>query len=204
MAEEKQKIESNVKEEEKKQEQSKSELNEKDKKTEKKAEEKQNKKIEEKIKKDYAKVMGWNIGMSFKEAGDICSMIRNRNVDTAIKMVEEVIAMKRPVMINKREASHQHGKGIMAGGFPVNACKEFLKLLKSLRANAIHHELELEKVSIFCKADKAASPYRRGGRRFKRTNVLIMLQKNKNHREIKNKVIKGKMSSQENKLEVKR
>jgi ribosomal protein L22 len=171
--------------EEKKQEQTKEttiktteaqvEVNEKDKKTEKKEE----KKVEQKIKKDYAKVMGWNLSMSFKEAGDICSMIRNRNIDKAITMVEEVIAMKRPVMMNKREASHQHGKGIMAGGYPINACKDFLRLLKGLKANAMHHELELEKVIIFCKADKAASPYRRGGRRFKRANVLIMLQKSK-------------------------
>ena len=148
-----------------------------------KVEEKDNKKKEAKvvkIKKNDAKVMGWNLSISYKEGADICSMIRGRNIDTAIKMVEEVIAMKRPVMMNKREASHQHGKGIMAGGFPINACKDFLRMLKQLKANAIYNELELEKVSIFCKADKAACPYRRGGRRFKRSNVLLILQKNKN------------------------
>lgn len=133
-----------------------------------------------KIKKDSAKVMGWNLSMSYKEAADICSMIRHRNIDSAMKMVEEVIAMTRPVMMNKREASHQHGKGIMAGGYPIDACKDFLRMLKQLKANALYHELELEKVTIFCKADKAASPYRKGGRRFKRSNVLIILQKNRN------------------------
>jgi ribosomal protein L22 len=162
-------------------------------KSEKKAEEKkedksEKKKIEvKKVKKDYAIVNGLNLNMSTKEAADICNMIRGKNIDDAIKMVEEVIDFKRPVRMNKREASHQHGIGVMAGGFPINACKYFLMLLKGLRANAIYHELELEKVIIFCKADQAARPYRRGGRRFRRSHVLIKLIKkqDKNTKNIK-------------------
>ncbi len=136
------------------------------------------KKIEvKKTKRNEAVINGLNLSMGYKVGADICSMIRSRDIDTAIKRVEEVIAFKRAVMTNKREGPHRHGKGMMAGRYPVKACADFLKLLKNLKANAIYHELELEKCIIFCKADKASQPYKRGGTRMKRTHVLIKLVK---------------------------
>jgi ribosomal protein L22 len=107
-------------------------------------------------------------------------MIRNKNIDEAIKMVEEVIVYKRPVRMASLEYPHQHGKGVAGACYPIEACKHFLRLLKNLKANALHHELELEKVVIFCKADKASRPYRRGGARFKRTNLMLKLVKKEN------------------------
>jgi len=131
-----------------------------------------------KIKYDYALVNGRNMGMSMKEGADICSMIRNRNIDKAIEMVEEVLAFKRAVMMNKRECAHRHGKGKMAGRYPINAAGEFLRMLKQLKANALHNELELEKCIItLAKSDFASRPYRRGGSRFKRANVTLKLGK---------------------------
>ncbi|MBM3247193.1 hypothetical protein FJZ17_01460 [Candidatus Pacearchaeota archaeon] len=131
----------------------------------------------ENLKREFALVNGFNLSMSPKESGHICDMIRNKNVDDAIKMVEEVIVFKRPVKMTSREYPHQHGKGIAGASYPIEACKNFLRLLKNLKANGLHHELELEKVVIFCKADKASRPYRRGGARFKRTNVMLKLIK---------------------------
>jgi len=131
----------------------------------------------ENLKRDYALVNGLNLGMSPKESAQICNMIRNKNIDDAIQMVEEVISFKRPVRMTALEYPHQHGKGVAGACYPIEACKHFLRLLKNLKANGLHHELELEKVVIFCKADKASRPYRRGGSRFKRTNVMLKLVK---------------------------
>jgi len=144
---------------------------------EKKADKKQEVKVE-KIKKESASAKGLNLHMSTKEAADICDMIRNKEIDTAIKMIEEVMAFKRVVKMNKREVPHKHGKGIMAGRYPIKSAGEFLRMLKQLKANAMHHELELEKYIISCKADRASQPYRRGGRRFKRTHLTLILEKN--------------------------
>ena len=73
------------------------------------------------------------------------------------------------------EIPHRKGK-IMSGRYPVKAAKEFIKLLKSLKTNALMNELELEKYKIFCKANIASRPYRRFGKgRFKRTHVEIKL-----------------------------
>ena len=164
-----------------------------------KIEEKKETKKVEKAKKDYALVNGKDLHISTKEAADVCSMIRRRNIDSAIKMIEEVIAFKRVVHMNKREVPHQHGKGVMAGRYPINAAKEFLRLLKLLKANALHNELEFEKYVIFCKADKASQPYKRGGARFKRSHVMLRLIKKKEEKkaETKQKSEKKKKNGRE-------
>jgi len=180
---EEQKIENNTSEEKKEVEETK--------KTEK---QKDSKNANKGVKREFALVNGIDIGMSPKESGHICDMIRGKNVDEAIKMIEEVIDFKRPVKMTSREYPHQHGKGIGGACYPIEAAKHFLRLLKSLKANALHHELELEKVVIAGKADKASRPFRRGGSRFKRTHVMLKLIKKqsvkaaeKNKKETKDK-----------------
>jgi len=125
-------------------------------------------------KKTEAIVNAKDIPISTKQAVAICDYIRNKNTDEAIKMMEEVASFKKPVPM-KGELPHRKGK-IMSGRYPINAAKEFIKLLKGLKANAIVNELELEKYVLFCKANKAARPYRRFGRtRFKRTHITLKL-----------------------------
>jgi ribosomal protein L22 len=139
-------------------------------------EKKVEKKKEEIKKKDYAIVNGNDLPISTKESMDICSMIRGKTPETAIKMLEEVIAFKRVVKMNKREVPHQKGKGVMAGRYPINATKEFLRLVKQLNANAIVNGVEIEKCGISCKANFASRPYKRGGAKFKRTHVFLKLE----------------------------
>ncbi len=133
----------------------------------------------ENVKKDYALVRGTDLHVSPKELFAVCNMIRGRKIDAAMKMVNEVMVFKRVVKMNNREVPHQHGKGVMAGRFPMNACKEVLNLLKHLKANALYHEVELEKAIISCNADIASKPFKRGGARFKRAHVMIRLDKAK-------------------------
>jgi ribosomal protein L22 len=155
---------------------------------------KENKK--ENLKREFALVNGINISMSRKEAGHICDMIRNKNIDDAIKMVDEVIVFKRPVRMTSREYPHQHGKGVAGACYPIEAAKHFAILLKNLKANALHHELELEKVVIFCKANGASRPYRRGGARFKRTHVMLKLIKKEEKKQDKTKNMKSKIKGE--------
>ena len=73
------------------------------------------------------------------------------------------------------KVSVRKGK-MMSGRYPQNASKEIIILLKSLKANALAHNLELEKLRLFCMANVASRPYRRfGRRRFKRSHVQIKL-----------------------------
>ncbi|MGV8152098.1 MAG: uL22 family ribosomal protein [Candidatus Nanoarchaeia archaeon] len=148
----------------------------KEQKQEAKQETKQEKKIEIKkgsIKKTEAVVNGMDIGISLKQAVALCNYIRGKNIDKAIMLVEEVRDFKKPLPM-RGELPHRHG--IMSGRNPVKASGEFIRLLKSLKANAIANELELEKVRIFCKANLAPRPYKRFGKgRFKRSHVTLKL-----------------------------
>jgi len=158
----------------------KQEIKPEEKKQDQKVEEKKPEKKKEEIKKkDYAIVNGNDLPISTKESMDVCSMIRGKTIETALKMLEEVIAFKRVVKMNKREVPHQKGKGVMAGRYPINASNEFIRLLKQLNANAIVNGLEIEKCKIFCKANFASRPYKRGGAKFKRTHVTLKLETKK-------------------------
>jgi large subunit ribosomal protein L22 len=126
------------------------------------------------IKKTQAVVNGQNLPISTKHAVAICNMIRGKDIDQAISMLEQVEQMKKPVPM-KGEIPHRKGK-IMSGRYPINASKELIKLLKSLKSNAVNNELELEKYVLFCVPNVAPRPRRRFGRtRFKRTHVTLKL-----------------------------
>lgn len=149
------------------------EVNNKDKKAEDKREGKK-KELVKAPKKTEVKVSGRDLRVSTKQAVAVCRFIKNKDVDKAIGELEEVSKMKRAIPM-KGELPHRKGK-MMSGRFPVKAALEFIKLLKSLKANAINHEVELEKVRVVAMANVASRPYRRFGReRFKRSHVEIRL-----------------------------
>ena len=147
------------------------------KKTEKQIQKQDDKKTEKsKPKKTEAVVNGRNLGISTKHSIAICDFIRNKRADEAIRLLEEVSRIKRAVPM-KGEIPHRKGKGMMSGRYPVNASKEFIKLLKQLIANAVVNGIELEKAVIECRANRAPRPMRRFGRfKFKRSHIVLKLK----------------------------
>jgi large subunit ribosomal protein L22 len=128
---------------------------------------------EKRVSKKSAVVNGKNLQISTKHAVAICNFIKNKEVDRAIFMLLGVASKRIPVPM-KGEIPHK--KGIMSGRYPVKAAMQIIKLLRSLRANAIVNELELEKCKLSCIANIASRPYKRFGRgRFKRTNLTLKL-----------------------------
>lgn len=141
---------------------------------EEKKEKKSEKPYEIKSKKTEAVVNISGLPVSTKHSIAICNFIRGKNIDYSIGILEDVQKFKKAVPM-KGEIPHRKGK-IMSGRYPIKAAGEFIKILKSLRSNAIVNELELEKYVIFCKSNVASRPYKKFGRaRFKRTNVQIKL-----------------------------
>jgi ribosomal protein L22 len=61
---------------------------------------------------------------------------------------------------------------MMSGRYPVNASKEFIVLLKQLKANANVNQID-EPVIVLAMANKATLPYKRDGKRGKRAHVRI-------------------------------
>lgn len=129
---------------------------------------------EQKSKKNEAVVNGKDLPISKKHAIAICNYIKGKEVDKAIEELNDVKNFKKAISM-KGEIPHRKGN-MMSGRYPVTAVKEFIRLLKSLRANAVINGLELEKNIIFCKADTAPRPYRRFGQtKFKRAHVTLKL-----------------------------
>ncbi|MFH1359067.1 MAG: hypothetical protein ABIH37_04215 [archaeon] len=124
-------------------------------------------------KKTDAVVNGKDLKISRKHAVAICNYIKNKDIDVAMDSLFEVGKMKKAIPM-KGEIPHR--KGMMSGRYPLKAVAEFIRLLKSLKANAIANELELEKFKLFCVANIASRPPKRSGRqRFKRAHVQIKL-----------------------------
>jgi len=124
--------------------------------------------------KTEALVNGRDLRISTKHAVAICKFIRGKDIDKAIVKLNEVSLMKSAVPM-KGEIPHRKGR-IMSGRFPVKASGEFIKLLNSLRANAIVNEMEIEKFRIACMSNVASRPYKRFGRgKAKRSHVQVKL-----------------------------
>ena len=125
-------------------------------------------------KKSEAVVNGRDLRISTKHSVAVCNFIKNKNIDDALAHLEEVSKMKRAIPM-RGEIPHRKGK-MMSGRYPINAVKAFMILLKSLKANAINHELELEKVKLSCMANVASRPMKRHGQgKHKRSHVQIKL-----------------------------
>ena len=129
--------------------------------------------IDNKPKKTEAVVNAKSLPISTKHSIAICNMIRGKDIDQAISLLEMAEMKKIPVPMR---GEIPHRKGIMSGRFPVKALGHFIKTLKSLKSNALVNELELEKYELFCKANLASRPYRRFGKgKFKRTHLTVKL-----------------------------
>jgi len=97
-----------------------------------------------------AKAMGYEMPISFKHAVEICRFIKGRKISEAKKILEEVIALKRPIPFKryKKKVAHKNINGWYAGRYPQKACKYILKILKNLEANAEYKGLDVDKLVI--------------------------------------------------------
>lgn len=123
------------------------------------------------IKKFEAIARGVSLPISKKHSMYICQFIKNKSINKAINDLEKVIKFKEIVPF-KGEIPHR--KGMMSGRYPINASKYFIKLLKGLKGNIIANGLDLEKTKLYIgSASWSARPMKTGGRRAKRTNVIL-------------------------------
>ena len=184
MAEENKKQEEKMKEtktEEKKEEENKAEGSME--KTEKKMKEKK----QEKIKKQCAVVNAQNLAISKKDSMAICKFIKGKDIERASNELGKVLSKKIAIPM---KGEYPHRRGIERGSYPESACNVFIKLLRSLSANAAVNGIENPYITI-AKANRAPRPYKRAGSmRFKRTHVFL---------EAREKVIKANKKENEEK-----
>lgn len=128
------------------------------------------------VKRKYeALVYGRNAPISTKHAIAICRAIKNKKINGALKLLEDVVKKKWAIAF-KGEIPHR--KGMASGRYPINASQYFIKLVKSLGANAENTGIDTEAARIyFANANWASRPHKKGGSmKSKRTHVLLKLK----------------------------
>ncbi|MBI2043631.1 HAD-IA family hydrolase [Candidatus Pacearchaeota archaeon] len=139
-----------------------------------------------KPKKEIAMVNALSLHMSTKTAAAISKFIKGKEIQKAINELEEVARIKKPIPM-KGEYPHRKGK-IMSGRFPQKAAKNFIKLLKSLSANANFLGVENPRISEAI-SNIAPRPYGKfGSVRRKRTHVRLIARRHGENK-LKNKMV---------------
>jgi ribosomal protein L22 len=130
-----------------------------------------------KVKKKEAVVNSYNLRISTKKAAAICRFIQGKTIEHSQAYLEEVIKGKKAIPM-KGEIPHRKGR-MMSGGFPKNAAKEFIILLKSLAGNSIVNGID-NPIIVSAVANLASRPYARFGRwRRKRTHIKLVAKERK-------------------------
>jgi len=86
------------------------------------------------------KAIGKNLNISFKHAVLISKALKNMKIDDAMKYLDDVITFKRFIPCNTYNTNVGHRRCIAGvrgpGRYPLKACKEVLKILRSAEKNA--------------------------------------------------------------------
>lgn len=123
-----------------------------------------------------------DLGISTKKSVEICNLIRNKNIEQAKKILENVINMKQAVPYNRYNMNIPHKPGMMAARYPVNTCKVILDMLKSIEANAHNKGLTSNLIITHISASKGSLQWhygRKRRRKMKRTNLKIIIKEAK-------------------------
>lgn len=150
-------------------------------------------------KEHFATAKATNLPLSTKQCIEISNTLRYKNTRYAKKYLEEVAELKRAVPFKRFIRDLGHKPGMAAGRFPQKAAKEFLKLIKSVEANAQAKGLNILNLKISkIMANKASIPVGGGRHRHgtKRTHLEIEVKERKESKQNKasteNKASTGK------------
>ncbi|MFP4401727.1 MAG: 50S ribosomal protein L22 [Candidatus Nanoarchaeia archaeon] len=123
-----------------------------------------------------------NTRISLKKSVEVSRAIKGMRVSRAKEYLQDVMAQKQVVEYKRfnQEMPHKRGKGIMAGGFPVNVAEQFFKVLHNCEQNAQNLNLgEAEDLRIVsASVRQGAGRYkmsRLSGRKMKATHIEIIV-----------------------------
>jgi len=123
--------------------------------------------------------VGRSLPISTKQSIEICDFIRNRSIDDAKKILNEVIKKKMAIPFKRFREGAGHKRGIASGKYPQKACKELLKVLNMVEANAQHKGLSSSLKIKSILAQKASTPWhfgRKRRRKMKRTHIEVVVE----------------------------
>lgn len=132
---------------------------------------------------DSASAVGRALPISQKTSIEVCAMIRGKQVDRAVSMLEEVEKLKRAVPYKRAFKDIGHRKGDMTSGrFPQKAAGFIKGIVLSAKANAENKGFNTDELVISHASAQQGGNVMRGARfrrQAKRTHVEIMVKEQK-------------------------
>ena len=118
--------------------------------------------------------------ISPKHCIEICNLVRKKPLDSARKILEDVVDMKKPIPFKRFNSDVGHKKGMGPGRYPVKAAQAILDLMDSVEANAQFKGLNTGNLFIrHISTQRAARPMRFGRQRGllgKRSTVELVVE----------------------------
>ncbi|MEF8873219.1 MAG: 50S ribosomal protein L22 [Candidatus Thermoplasmatota archaeon] len=105
-----------------------------------------------------AKAYGREFQISPKESVEVCDMLRGKDVEKALNILDEVIEENKAVPYKKHNKKAAHQKGTGSGGYPKKVCGKVRSLIEECRANAENKGLDPDGLFIKHLAAHKASP----------------------------------------------
>ena len=94
---------------------------------------------------------GRDLRVSHKAAREICHYVKGMRLEKAKDVLQEVVALKRPVPYRRHKKKGAHRKGVEgfdAGRYPKKAAAAILKVLDQVEANAEFKGLYSDRLKI--------------------------------------------------------
>ncbi len=117
--------------------------------------------------------------VSTKHCIEICNVIRGKKTETAKRVLDDAIALKKPIPFRRFNDNVGHKKASGPARFPVKACTEILQAIEACEANAQAKGLSTaDLVVTHISSNLASRPWHYGRarrRKSKRTHIEIVL-----------------------------
>ncbi len=150
-----------------------------------------------------------NVPISTRDSIEVSKYLRYKSVNFAKSFLADVVALKKAVPFKTFIKDLGHKPGMSSGKYPKKAAVHFLKLLRSVEANAQVKGLDTSNLKIIkLLANKASIPSGGGrlGRGTKRTHLEIAVREGKEGKSKKDQSKSRKQNQEktikENKKEV--
>ncbi|HOD89725.1 MAG TPA: 50S ribosomal protein L22 [archaeon] len=103
--------------------------------------------------KKTAKASRRNARVSTKMAIEFSNYFKNKKLNSALIILDDIIAKKDflPLVKYRKKVAHRKGqakRGVPSGRYPVKTAKEIKQLLLNARANAEEKNLDIERLKI--------------------------------------------------------
>jgi large subunit ribosomal protein L22 len=110
-----------------------------------------------------ATASGRNMRCSPKQCREVCNKIRGMMLDKAIELLESVVEEKTWIPYRRHNKKRGHHPGMRkwgAGGHPVRASQNILKILKNAEANADDKGLDVDRLKVLHAATHHGRKYK--------------------------------------------